>query len=613
MINKNNSVKFINKANSKLPDDKISCIAVDKSNNKWICLKDNGICKIDKDGNYQTFDTNTIISGKISSAMCDSKGNLWFATRDKGVLLFDGQEWSNFNSDNSGLSTNVVYCVKEDNNGLILIGTGKGLFTYNRSKWTNLSDTNSMLLGVISSIAVDSNNCYWIGTFGEGLKYIDTAKGVINFFIKDKTKLSSNQIYSVVSRNESNGKTNILIATTEGLDCISINPKNKLYDISCNYKHGLSWENQDTGFDTGSITSALPHISGFGELTNGYAIYTFDRNFDPVNPIYSYGKDSTQNNSLKIEGNFKNVMINSFWNTKIPYDSLFPEIDPQAIYPFPDKIPLELQKYLKNEFTVIDQDIKTILDQIVKPESKTDMYKTIKDIVYSNLFLYCNNLPLFSDTPVKTATYYANSGNLSINDIASKKESDILSKVKTAAALLRQAGVPVKIKIIDDSACYLEAWINKYGWATISVTDPALDINSTSRCAFPAEINENKSITSWISNSGNFNGYFSWNPELLSIYKTTDFTIPYPLKNSLVVVKPNEGLLPRSSMIPLNQNLSFFIDKSARTYILKVIDSKNKEIETLYLEPFGEPKSLKSVNFKFTPKDFHDFIVLEIN
>lgn len=76
--------------------------------------------------------------------------------------------WEIFAADDMGNNASAIICITEDKNNNIWVGTiGEGIFKYDWNGWANYNTDNSPLpTNRITSIAVDSSNVKWIGTFG---------------------------------------------------------------------------------------------------------------------------------------------------------------------------------------------------------------------------------------------------------------------------------------------------------------------------------------------------------------------------------------------------------------------------------------------------------------
>ena len=92
----------------------------------------------------------------------DRQNRLWIAT-NKGLYVRDGESWTVFNKSNSILSE-IVQSMAFDSNNRLWCGTfGSGLFLFDGSKWTQYTTSNSQLPSdYVGFVAVDNDNVLWL-------------------------------------------------------------------------------------------------------------------------------------------------------------------------------------------------------------------------------------------------------------------------------------------------------------------------------------------------------------------------------------------------------------------------------------------------------------------
>ena len=156
-----------------LADNQVTSIAIDSVGNKWFgtghytgtTINGGGISKFD--GNtwttYNTFNSG-LASNTVNAVAIDSEGITWIAT-EAGLCRFDGNNWITYNTSNSGLPSNNVenlYIDRQDNKWLISQGP---LTKFDGVNWTAVP---YMVPGPIGSMAFDSQNNIWFGTYWNG-------------------------------------------------------------------------------------------------------------------------------------------------------------------------------------------------------------------------------------------------------------------------------------------------------------------------------------------------------------------------------------------------------------------------------------------------------------
>ena len=124
----------------------------------------------------------------------DNNGTMWLAT-NKGLGMFKNDSLIIFSESDGLVKPTSTSKVTIGKNGEVLYSTyGSGFSVYKNGSFTNFDETNGLTLNLISDIAVDSENNYWIATDGTGLQKYDGNK-FINYTIRDG--LSSDETYSL--------------------------------------------------------------------------------------------------------------------------------------------------------------------------------------------------------------------------------------------------------------------------------------------------------------------------------------------------------------------------------------------------------------------------------
>jgi ligand-binding sensor domain-containing protein len=166
-----------NTSNSGLPDNNVRAIAIDGQGNKWIGTS-SGLAKFDG-VNWSVYNTSNskLPSKYIRAIAIDEQGNKWIGTWGGGLAKFDGVDWTVYKTLNSGLPNNDVWAIAIDEQGNKWIGTSGGLAKFDGVNWTIYNTSNSGLPdNTVTAIAIDIGGVKWIGTsgrFGGGLSKFD--------------------------------------------------------------------------------------------------------------------------------------------------------------------------------------------------------------------------------------------------------------------------------------------------------------------------------------------------------------------------------------------------------------------------------------------------------
>ncbi len=138
----------------------IGCLKIDREQNIWIAIENQGIFKYD--GSVFTrfnVSNSCITDNTIFDMTFDSQNKLWYST-SKGLVCFDGAICENYPS------PEPLYKIKTDGGNAIWCGTLTGkLLYFDGSEYSYIDISNSPLNdNIIAELFVDGNNNKWIST-----------------------------------------------------------------------------------------------------------------------------------------------------------------------------------------------------------------------------------------------------------------------------------------------------------------------------------------------------------------------------------------------------------------------------------------------------------------
>ncbi|GGC05071.1 hypothetical protein GCM10011325_34980 [Dyadobacter sediminis] len=170
-----------NAANSRLPDNQVNAVVIDKSDVKWIGTA-NGLARLEgTDWTLYNPGNSGLPSATIQALAVEENGAVWAGT-DKGLARFDGTNWAVYTTDNSMLEDNAITSIVHDSQRKITwIGTEKNLAKFDGSKWESLDLADNLII----SLAVDKNGALWAGTFNHfafigGISKYDQGKWTVS-------------------------------------------------------------------------------------------------------------------------------------------------------------------------------------------------------------------------------------------------------------------------------------------------------------------------------------------------------------------------------------------------------------------------------------------------
>lgn len=149
-------------------------IIVDSMGNKWCGTQGKGVFLFD-DKKWTVYDINNskLINNYIQDIGIDKEGNKWFVTNG-GICLFNGIDWINY-LDYYGKNI-YAHTVAVDRLGNVWFGGMEGIIRFDGNNWTNYNFINSdfeLRNNDITSIVVDKNDNLWFGTYGGGIMKLE--------------------------------------------------------------------------------------------------------------------------------------------------------------------------------------------------------------------------------------------------------------------------------------------------------------------------------------------------------------------------------------------------------------------------------------------------------
>ncbi len=138
-----------------------------------------GLCRY-ADGSWSFFqeDNSGLPNNNISCLAVDSLDRIWVGTVTAGIGVFDGSDWTYLDGSNSPIVTEGVRSITHDHRGWVWIGTELGLHCWTGAEWRLYNDTPQSYNGYelfgnnIGRTAVNAQGLVAIATRNAGLVYI---------------------------------------------------------------------------------------------------------------------------------------------------------------------------------------------------------------------------------------------------------------------------------------------------------------------------------------------------------------------------------------------------------------------------------------------------------
>ncbi len=189
-------------ANSAIPSNYLTALALDKQGRVWIGTLGYGVARLEN----EQWIKYTFTNNYINALALDANGYPWIATSD-GVFFFDGRAWRHI-TQATGLASSRVHALAIARDGRVWFGTDAGATVYDGRTYRTFTQADGLADDIVRALAVDAQNRVWLGT----------RRGLTLFDAKWKTfaradGLAANQVTALAL----DPRNNVWVGTTHGL------------------------------------------------------------------------------------------------------------------------------------------------------------------------------------------------------------------------------------------------------------------------------------------------------------------------------------------------------------------------------------------------------------
>ncbi len=233
--NRSTVYQFVKNNINSLSDNHIRSIEEDKFNNLWIATYSGGLNRLNKtSGKIDRFtnnpnDPNSLSANQVQDILIESDTVIWAATFGGGLnkltFINDLNEtpsvtrYENDPDNSESISDNRVYKLLIDSEDNFWVGTyGGGLNKFDRTSGTfknylhSPDDPNSISNNIVLSLLEDSEGMIWIGTSGGSLNKFNPKTYKATMFSVNQG-LTSSVVYGILEDNE----RNLWLSTDNGI------------------------------------------------------------------------------------------------------------------------------------------------------------------------------------------------------------------------------------------------------------------------------------------------------------------------------------------------------------------------------------------------------------
>ncbi len=148
-----------------LPDNIIKAIEIDDDGKIWLGMEDAGIA-IYNPSNSQITAIPMWKFGQINHVVIKNKGEIWISTRDEGVIKLNYKDINSFDYKKfqiqNGLINDKTNCVFKDKEKNVWIGAENGVSLLTGDLFEFLNENEGLPSNEIFGFIIDSNSNYWI-------------------------------------------------------------------------------------------------------------------------------------------------------------------------------------------------------------------------------------------------------------------------------------------------------------------------------------------------------------------------------------------------------------------------------------------------------------------
>jgi ligand-binding sensor domain-containing protein len=223
-------------ANSAIPSNYLTSVAVDKQGRVWVGTLGYGGARLEN----EQWAKYTSVNNYINALALDANGNPWFATSD-GAFFFDGRTWMRVTQTN-GLASNRVNAVAVARDARVWFGTDEGASVFDGKTYRTYTKTDGLADNIVRAIAVDAQNRGWFGTL-RGLSMFDGGRWKT---YTHADGLAADEITTLAL----DARDNIWVGTTHGLSVFGDAALQRETTLPVVLVHGWHTADSDDLYDT---------------------------------------------------------------------------------------------------------------------------------------------------------------------------------------------------------------------------------------------------------------------------------------------------------------------------------------------------------------------------
>ncbi len=134
---------------------------------------------------------------------------------------------TNYQANNSEVRHNYTHSIMQDSKKRVWVCTNAGLICYENEKLVRYDKKHQLQNDLVLQACEDKNGRIWVGTYGEGIAYLDENKQVFVHTTPRHSNIASSVIYSLILDNDNN----MWAGTQKGVDKITFDKNGNIIHI----------------------------------------------------------------------------------------------------------------------------------------------------------------------------------------------------------------------------------------------------------------------------------------------------------------------------------------------------------------------------------------------
>jgi len=616
VVDRTGRITGLNSRNSSLPPGRVRTIYCGRDTTKWIALSGSGVACVDSAFTWAAYTrADGLASDRIDTIAEDHQGNLWFGSHDQGAVRLDRQGgWMQVTSANSGLISDRVMHIVEEKPGRLWFLTPGGLSVFDGANWMSYTGRNApMGRAALTALAIDRNGIKWIGTDGAGLLKLDAFSRWTGY-----TTATSGLPDDRISALTIDANGTLWLATPAGITRMGNTgaaPAPEAYPVETAegaaaaqpFEQALLWQSDPHPGHNLELAWALPSFPFGGRAWYYAALWAgADFSFDAIDYELRAARTGTQ--SLLLRGDFSQAVL--FQHGAV----IGPENDPAPrprLSPFPEPLPPDVAAYVLvgAHVPADDPSIVRLANGLIRPESRSDMYAALHDIVYSG---YVQKLQTGPD-PEKHI------GPAGVADVLRTGTGDRHARARLLCTLARAAGIPARLVMDMSGTVWCQAWASRMGWIPVESSFPVFDYTRPARTGMPKTLTPQERAVAGLSGRDDTLGLLAWDESVRArtrCVRSDELRRPGRLREArmLLAMIHADAAVPRPATIPLAKGICLHARQRGADVQMVFEDNAGRELSVLTPGLDGTASTVNVADrllWRFTARRLGPLLVLE--